>query len=312
MAKYLYFQDGHAKGKNSINRTGDYFSDWLLKFDELLFIAKENKVDAILDGGDLFDSPIVSYSVCDAIVDRIEKAELEYHCLFGNHSERYHSKEHSFDTTLAHVLRRSRNFKYLNKDKFGGDNSVIRGIEYKHNIEEEIKEEGIIFENKYKDCWKIAITHAFICPESFPYASHVVCNDIKTNADLVLVAHYHKAWQEKVGDTQYLDIGCFGRNSITEANIEPSCVLLDTQKRSWEVIKLTSAKRGQDVFDLKKIQELKNKEADIDVFIQSLESVSFQGQSIEGIIKNVAKEDNTKQEVVDLIVNKIAEVQNGL
>jgi len=307
MSKYLYFQDAHAKGKNSINRIGDYQADWLIKFDELLIIAKKYKVEAILDGGDLLDSPIVSYSVCDAIVDRVEKAKIPFYCLFGNHAERYHSKEHSFDTTLAHILRRSKYFEYLTTLYKQAD-YVIEGIEYTNNIEEKLKE-GMYLPDGGKN-WKIAIIHAFICPEPFPYASHVQCGEITTNADLVLCAHYHKPFKVVIGNTTFLNIGCFGRNSITEANIEPACVLLDTEKRSWEIIKLTSAKKGQDVFDLKKVQDLKNKEADIDVFIQSLESVSFQGQSIEHIIKNVAKEDNTKQEVVDVIVNKIQEVQN--
>lgn len=307
MSKFLYFQDGHAKGKNSAHRIGDYFSDWLIKFDELLSIAKKNKVDAILDGGDLFDSSIVSYSVCDAIVDRVEKTKIPYYCLFGNHAERYHSKEHSFDTTLAHILRRSKNFLYLNKIE--GKDWIIKGFEYNHNIEEEIKNNEIIVDNAVNHSqgseWKIAIVHAFICPKIFPYASHVVCNDIKTNADLVLVAHYHSQWEKKVGNTTYLDIGCFGRNSITEAKIEPSCILLDTDKRSYEVIKLKSAKQAKEIFDLNKIEEIKQYDETMLTFIQSLESVNFQGQSIENIIKSVGEQDQVPSHIIDLLLKKI-------
>lgn len=309
MSKFLYFQDGHVTGKNSINRIGDYFSDWLLKFDELISIAKKNKVDAIIDGGDLFHSPIVSYSVCDAIVDRIEKSGLNYYCLFGNHAERYHSKEHSFDTTLAHILRRSKKFEYLTELK--GKNYIIRGYEYHHNIEEELRTKGIVFK-KDIDKWMIAIVHAFISPEPFPFATHVVWNEIPTNADLVFVAHYHKVWEKYKSDTRFIDIGCFGRNSITEAEIEPSCILLDTEKRSYEIIKLKSAKKGSEIFDLQKYEEAKLKEDNIDDFIQSLESTNFQGQKIEHIIEQVAKQGNIDKKVTDLITNKINEVQNEL
>lgn len=304
MSKFLYFQDGHAKGKNSINRKGDYFSDWLLKFDELLKIAKENHVEAIIDGGDLIDSPIVSYSVCDAIVDRVEKAKIKFYCLFGNHAERYHSKEHSFDTTLAHILRRSKYFQYL--DFIVGNDFLIKGIEYNHNIEEEIKKNGIDFVAKgKKDIWKIAVVHAFICPEPFPYASHVVCTDIKTNVNLVLVAHYHKDWSTRVNDTLYLDIGCFGRNSINEAHIEPKCILLDTETRKIEVIVLQSAKKAEEVFDLAKIEKYKAYDMDMQNFIKSLESVQFQGQSIEAIIKNIAKDNDVAPQIISLIMQKM-------
>lgn len=308
MAKFLYYQDGHAKGKNSINRQGDYFSDWLIKFDELISIAKENKVEAIIDGGDLFDSPIVSYSVCDAIVDRIEKSGLKYYCLFGNHSERYHSKDHSYDTTLAHILRRSKQFEYLNSIK--GKDYVIQGIEYSHDIEQRIAKNGIFLEAVSPTAWRIAIVHAFICPKPFPYASHVVCDDIKTNADLVLVAHYHSVWKKKVGDTQYVDIGCFGRNNVNEAQIEPSCILLDTDKRSYDIIKLKTAKKGSEVFDLKKIKETEVFNDNIDEFVASLESTNFQGQRIEQIIESLGKENNIDKQVIDLIHQKIEEVKN--
>src|SRR6185295_20178065 len=175
MSKFLYYQDGHISGRNSVNRTGCYLTDWLTKFDELITIALENKVEAILDGGDLFHSPIVSYNVCDAIVDRIEKSGLTYYCLFGNHSERYHSKEHSHDTTLAHILRRSRNFRHLNVIE--GKDFAIVGIEYCHNVEEQLKEIGLELPYE-KNIWRLAIVHAFITPEPFPFASHVVCDDI--------------------------------------------------------------------------------------------------------------------------------------
>lgn len=304
MSRFLYFQDGHISGKNSVNRKGNYLQDWLIKFDELINIALENEVTAILDGGDLFHSPIVSYSVCDEIVDRIEKSGLTYYCLFGNHAERYHSIEHSYDTTLAHILRRSKNFQYMPHLKCGNQYEILP-IEYSHNIEEEIKEKGIYFKDTKR--WKIAIVHAFITTKSFPFATHVVCDDIKTIADLVLVAHYHSVWEKKVGNTQYLDIGCFGRNSVTEADIEPSCVLLDIEKRSYKIIKIKSAKKGSEIFDLEKINDIKANDVSLEQFIKSLESTEYQGQNIKNIIIHLAKEKNIKKEIVDLVLNKIGE-----
>ena len=305
MNKFLYLQDPHLKGKNSINRQGNYFADMLVKYDEIIEICQQRNIDTILDGGDTVDTPIVSYSVIDQFVDKIEKAELQYYFLFGNHAERYHSKEHSSDTSMAHILRRSKNFKYL--EKIEGKDFVICGLEYSHTVEEDLKNGWEFVPDFYKDYWKILIAHAFISPKLFPYASHIVCDDIKTNADLVLVAHYHSQWEKKVGNTQYLDIGCLGRNSVTEANIEPSVIILDTDKRSYEVIKLKSAKAGHEVFDLEKIELLKEKEANLDIFIQSLESVTFQGQTIQNIIENVAQEKKIDREVVNLILQKIEE-----
>lgn len=309
MPRFLYLQDGHAQGKNSINRIGDYFSDWLKKFDELLKIAKKNKVEAILDGGDLLHSPEPSYKVLDEIADRVEKTTIPIYSLFGNHASLYHSVEHSKYTGLAHLQRRSSNFKYLNV--LTGKDFTIAGLEYQNDVEDLIRNKGFIFSAEHNDKWKIALVHAFISPKPFPYANHVVCDDITTNADLVLVAHYHSVWEKKVGKTQYLDIGCFGRNSVTEANIVPSCVLLDTKKRSYEIIPIKCAKKGSEVFDLTKLSEIKENKTGIEDFVKSLESTIYQGQKIEHTITQFAKQENIEKEVKDCILNKIEELKNG-
>jgi exonuclease SbcC len=314
MSKFLYFQDGHCKGKNSINRIGNYFEDWLIKFDELLSIAKENKVEAIIDGGDILHSSEPSYRILDEIADRIEKNKIPIYCLFGNHSERYHSIEHSRYTGLAHLFKRSKYFNYLTSFEAFGRNDPIFTItpyEYTHSIEEDLKKSGIIEISKNSDkWWKIAIVHAFVTPKPFlPQVQHICCDDIKTNYDIVLVAHYHNQWEKQVGNTLFKDIGCFGRNSITEKDIKPSCLLIDTDKREIKQIFLKSAKKAEEVFDLSKVEELKSKKNDIDTFIKSIEDAQFQEMSIKDTIKYIAKEKNISKEPVDLIIDKIKELE---
>ena len=67
MNKYLYFQDGHAKGVNPSSRIDNYWDAWMTKLREAFAIAKSRQVDAIIDGGDLLDIP----KVADSIVDEI-------------------------------------------------------------------------------------------------------------------------------------------------------------------------------------------------------------------------------------------------
>ncbi len=316
MSKFLYMQDYHISGKNSVHYISDYFKDCLTMLDEILQIAKENKADAILDGGDLLHSSEPTYRILDEIADRVEKNKIPLYCLFGNHAERYHSIEHSKYTGLAHLFKRSKYFEYFDKGGLGSfsinqDNIKsgyeIKPIEYSHEIEQEIKDKGIMFEKS--DTWKIAIVHAFLTPKPFlPQVMHVCVDDIKTNADLVLVAHYHNQWEKIVGDTKYLDIGCVGRRSITEKNVEPSVLLIDTVKRSAEVILLKSAKKGEDVFDLSKVDEKKDFDAGIDDFVKSIESVDFQSSKIEDNVSFIAKEKNVDKKVVDLIFKKIKEL----
>ena len=73
MAKYLYIQDFHLSGKTPLNRKDNYLQSMLLKLDEILEIATKNKVDAILDGGDFFESPLITNTIVDDVLDKIEK-----------------------------------------------------------------------------------------------------------------------------------------------------------------------------------------------------------------------------------------------
>ena len=306
MSKYIVFQDAHAKGKNSVHRIGNYFEDWLLKFDEMLSIAKKENVDAIIDNGDLLHSANPSYRILDEIADRVEKAKVPILSLFGNHTTLYHSIEHSQYTGLSHLMKRSKYFSYLPDYDF--KDMEVKCIEYSHDIEDKLKKENLL--DFKTDKFRVGFIHAFVTPKPFlPQVMHVQCKDIKNSGDcLLFIGHYHTDFDISFGTARFLNIACFGRNSITEAKIEPKIAIIDTDKRSVEVILLKSAKRGEEVFDLSKVDEKKEFDAGIDDFVKSIESVDFQSSKIEDNVSFIAKEKNVRKEVTDLIFKKIKEL----
>lgn len=309
--KYLYFSDFHISGKNSRNRLGDYFKDCLIKFDEVIAIAQQNDCEDLIDGGDFFDTDKPSYNVLDEIADRLDKAKICMYSLFGNHSMSYAHLENSNNTGLAHLQKRSNYFKYLTQKKYLGNQFKtydIQGIEYKYNIEEELKNKEIIFEDKKS--WKILMLHALVTPTKFfDNVSYVTPEQIKTNADLVLLAHYHKPFKKEIGNTTFLNIGCIGRNNIDEAKIEPSVLLLDTEKRSYEIIKLKSAKKSNEIFDLTKYNELKENKKDIKEFIDSLRNIDLQSMDISQQIVKIGKEKKIEENVINYVLEKIENVK---
>jgi len=304
MSKILAFSDLHLKGKNSTYRLGKYKEDILLKVDEILSLAKKYKVEYILDNGDILENESPSYSIIDALADRVESAKIPLYSLLGNHCMLYANIENSKGTALTHLIKRSKYFNYL--DKIEGDDYVIKGYEYRTNIEKEIKEKGLFFDET--DKWKIGIVHALVMEKPFfKDVSHVVCKDIKTNFDLLLLSHYHHPFRVKTKTTEFLNIGCCGRLNINEHNVEPSVILLDTEKRDYKIIKLTCAKKGEEVFDLTKYNELKENKKDIKEFIASLNSVNFQSLNITEQIFNICEEKDIK----DYLTLKMEEVKNG-
>ena len=315
MSKYLIYTDAHAKGVNPKSRTDNYYQSWLTKYREVFSIAKENKVRAIIDGGDLLDIPNVADSIVDDILDIIEEFQIPVWALWGNHNQIGHNTENSKNTSFSHMLRRCKLLREL--QEFGTDNYIIKGFEYYHTVEEDIKKEGIFFEpaldiykESFKQAWKIAICHVMITPTPFfKDAAYIVPEDIETNADLIVCGHFHHPWQKKVGNTQFVNPGCFGRTSISMYDIEPSVVLLDTEKRSWELIKLTSAKKGTEVFDLSKKETLENNERELEEFISQLKNFKAQEMDLVSVINQICKDNAIDIKVRDIILNKLGEVK---
>lgn len=306
--KLIYMQDFHLSGKSPENRLDNYTESMLLKLAEILEIAKQNKVKYIIDGGDFFESPLISNILLDIVLDKIEANKIEWKILFGNHGMLSHHIENSNATSLAHAIRRSKYITYL--ETIEDDNCFIQGIEYKHDIESELKEKGI-FHSK-KDKLTIAIVHALITEKPLPYsAMHLCYRDIKSNYDYILISHNHHPFEFKLGNSTILDIGCVGRRKIDEQDIKPSVLLIDTDNKKFEIIKLTIARNGKDVFDLEKIEKTKKFEGNINNFINSLSSVKLQSLDIRGRITEIAKETQVDKEVVDTVIDRIGKEEEN-
>ena len=306
--KLLYFQDLHLSGKTPVNRKDKYMDSIFLKLKEIVFIAKNYKCEMILSGGDNTDSPIVSLPICDRFIDIIEYGKISFHTVWGNHDEQFYNIELSKSTTLQHMFNRSVLINCL--DVIENDNIYIKGFHYSHNCEEKIKEEGLFHDKK--DKLTIAIVHALITEKPLPYsAMHLCYKQLKTNYDYILVAHNHHPFKFKLNNTTIWDIGCTGRRKIDEKDIEPSVLLIDTSTKKFEIIKLKSAKKGEEVFDLEKIEKQKEFEGNIINFIESLNNVKLQSLDIRGRITEIAKETKVEKEVLDEVIQRIGREEDN-
>jgi len=303
--KFLYLQDSHIKGVNPSSRKGDYYRDIMVKIDEVIALSKKLKVDCVIHGGDLFDSPKVSNLIVDDFIDKVERAKIDWYILPGNHDEEGHNWKNSKGTSLAHIFRRSKFIHEMAEIRRG--DYQIKGFRYFHNIEEEIKQ-GLLLNAEVQFPLTIAITHAMITLKPFhPDVLHIVAKDINTDFDVILCAHYHEPWGIKeVNGTKFVNIGCFGRKSINEAVVNPAVLLIETDpKLSMKIIELKSAKPEEEVFDMDRIEKAKEFNADIENFINSLKDTKITGLDLRGIIENIATEQNVERDIVKEIIERI-------
>ncbi|GAG95161.1 unnamed protein product, partial [marine sediment metagenome] len=200
------------------------------------------------------DSDLVSNIMSDEFMDLVEDSGIEWYILPGNHDETGNNWKLSKATSLAHMFRRCKLINWLTKEKF--KDLIVYGYEYYHNIEGYIRENGLYCEDK-TDKLKIAIVHALITLKPLPYeCMHVVAKDIKTDFDVVLVAHNHsQRGIKEINGVKFVFLGALGRRKIDEKDIKPSALLINTETKELKIIELKSAKKAEEVFDLAKVAE---------------------------------------------------------
>lgn len=308
--KFMWISDVHLRGKNSIHRIGNYFEDVLTKLDEVINIYKKKNCSFLIIAGDLFDSHTVSNTVVDEFVDRIEKNNIKVKVIWGNHDLSNCNLNASKGTSLTHILRRSKNFELL--DEYEDDTCYIKGINYEFNIEDKIRTDGLFV--KDTDKFKIIVTHAFITEKDFhPNVNHIKAIDIKTNVNLIICSHFHesfeKYYKEVDGESVFFcNLGAFGRLSVSEAKKQPKVALADTETREIDVLELMSAKKGHEIFDLAKYNELKENKKDIKDFLERLNNVEWQSMDIKSQIAKIGKEEKIETDVIDYIFKKIGDI----
>ena len=295
-----------------IVRLQNYYEDIKAKIAETIALSKELGCDKVIHGGDLTDAPAMSLAMCDEIVDLIEDGQIPWDVIRGNHDEIGHNPNLSGESILDHIFRRSKIIRHLGGQANSKDDNMdvfIEGFDYYHGIEKDIKEKGLNCCMPHLPGKKIAVVHAFITPVPFlPSVLHIQIPDIKTDFDLVLIAHNHSEFGIiKQGRTTYVSIGALARKTIASGDTSrmPNVLFIDTEAPIIRVIPLKCGKPAEEVFDMVKVREAKEFTASIDNFIQSLESTKFQGLNLRAIIEQLAQQEGIDREVVDEIMERI-------
>ena len=306
-----FITDSQIRGVNPINRSGDFLGDLIKKFKEFIEVGLKMNVDAFIHGGDFFDSPLVSLTIADTFVDMMEATGKDWYIVRGNHDEIGHNPNLSGESMLDHIFRRSKIVREMGARALRDESAFVQGFDYYHGIEQDIREKGLMCCMPHLNCPKIAVVHGMITPFSLhPKIMHVRTDEIKTDFNLVLCAHFHQEFGiHKEGRTTYVGIGAFARMSIAEWDVKrvPNMLIVNTHLPMIKIIPLETARPWEDIFDLSAIKEQEKFENRIDDFIHSLESTKVQGLNLRGVIEDIAKRENIDRKVIDEVIRRISE-----
>lgn len=311
MSKILFFTDPHIKGTNPSKRIDNYQESLFAKFQEVGKIAKREKAEYIICGGDLFDAPSVSLNVANRFITEIESWDIPFHTVIGNHDCLMGDNRNGL---LPYTIDRSSKINLLNVIET--IDSFIVGDSYFFGIEERNKGMGLDINDrlqtplqKTKQKYKILVTHSNILDRpGHPSMPHVVYNEIDCNYDLLLIGHYHPyCGVKEYNGTKYVWIGALSRGTIGQSDLNrtPKVLIIDTETKNLKEIELKCAKSVDEIFDLSKLNEHKESEKRLEDFIMSIQDINFKSMNLRERIEEIGKSNKIEESLIDEITRRL-------
>ena len=321
MIRILYFTDSHIRG-NSPRARVDHYPDALkAKLCWMFARAKQENVDAVVCGGDMFDRPDTAYAIAGEFAAVLAESPAPIYVCPGNH-EIY---GYNLDTLprsilgflaqigLVHILTR----KPLEFESEGVKVSLT-GQGFHHNIDRGTMDymTGLDGTNGYR----VHVVHGMLVEKPLPYeVAHTLVEKVVTDADVVLSGHEHIGYglRRRSDGIWFCNPGALGRLS---ANMEemhrPVRVALFTfapDGISGELVKVDVARPGTEVLSREHLAQQAEQEERINRFLSLL---AAEGESkfleVREIVDDIARREMLPGPVVADALNRITRARESL
>lgn len=327
----LYLTDLHFSKESSRYRIGDFVGDLLLKLQEVGKLIKRHKVPLVVIGGDLTEGPMVSLEMGDRVLDELESWGVPIYVTVGNHDVFGNQLKTLDSSWLGHVFRRSNVIHQLDKIYVG--DVCIWGVHFNTGIEEELADrehstssselfyqDDELFDPEGKstgeyDHKKIAkklieVVHAMVVPGGMhPNARQIDPDDYKTQAQLILSGDYHPGWEdvyERMDLRRFVNPGAFARRTVSDSDcMRQVRVVLVRYNLDVEFLPITCMKPVEEVFDLKASKVAKEKEKELNSFMQELTTVTTDKVDVRERVVEIAQEQKAPAKIRDNALERL-------
>lgn len=308
--KILHITDSHGTVKAPESRQDVYYISFLRKLYEVGMTVKAYGIDMVIHTGDLFHTARVSDKFTGQVAELIKATNVPFYVVPGNHDIEGYTTD-TIDQTKLGLLAKTGVIKLLDRDnpvvltcKQGNEEYTvgISGQEYYTHIDEGNMQD---FEMQQDPCdLNILAIHGYISDiAQHPDVKHTLCQDIITDADIILTGHYHREFDWS--DGQNLDIfnpGSMMRVDQTEYNKThmPKYGILDIRLDNqgcvvWDYTfhQFKTARPSTEVFDYSSKYKAKHASITLEGFKTSLANtmpqVNANTTNIVSIIQNICK-----------------------
>ena len=317
--KLGFFTDTHIRADSPEGRTDNFRTAILTKLEECGQIWKDNKVQTVLFGGDLFHTPDVAKSVVNDVIPIFRSWNLPIIGVIGSHDYFGYQIKSLKRTALDHFVEFGMiqlvggGLPNIPTEIFVGEGIWITGTHHTYWFAEDPKN---CYQERLKAIqefggYQIQLVHGDLFNVFVPWP-HILTEQVTTESDLVLSGHIHSGWPNKViqyGKTKFVNPGAVARLENTGKQRIPMVNIIDVYNikkndkngiaqmdSKISFIPLTSA--APHPFKEKRREEEETIQ-DTSKLIQLIASTQVDTVDIKTQLPLAAKELNMSEEVLD-------------
>ena len=311
--KILHITDSHGTVKGPESRTDIYYITFLKKLYELGYVIKHQGIDMVIHTGDLFHTARVSDKFAGQVSEQMKAWGVPIYVVPGNHDIEGYTTD-TIDQTKLGLLAKTGVIHLLDRDHPLTINAVqqpngevytiaISGQEYYAHIDEG-NAEDFEMQQDYADLNILAIHGYLTNVPQHPDIKCTMCNNVVTDADIILTGHYHRQFEFNGADVDIYNPGSMMRVEQTDYNRThtPQYGILEIGLNSarqveydYKFYEFRIAQPSTTVFDYNAKYKAKTASITLDGFKNSLANTMNQIQpssNVQNIIDGICQDPN--------------------
>lgn len=244
--KLGFFTDTHLRATTPEGRTDDFAKSILVKLEEIGEIFNQEKVEAVLFGGDLFNSPDSSYSIVYDAMSVLKAWNKRIVGIVGSH-DYYGYQMKSLKRTALGLVVNSGIIELVGVEGHSSSITLEGGVDIfgtSHNYWLDQDPQNYRCD-RISDNYMIQLAHGNLQDKPVIW-EHQLVGNIKTDSNLVLSGHYHPGWEKPIliENTTFINSGAIARLDNTGKERIPRVLIIDTvAKSNFKFVKLKTAQK---------------------------------------------------------------------
>jgi len=290
--KLLALTDLHMSNIKPAGRIGTFVEDVDIKLNEVISIVKEEKINAVICGGDVFHSAAPAFSTIIRFITFVECLDIPFITIAGTHDLIGTNLDALYRTALGFLERISK---------------IVLLSEGTRTV---TKVGDVVIGVRPASVTGIELVHECVLPMP-TFGDYTLISEYNTSAKLVMVGHYHSGFEDvNSNGTLYIGPGSFVRMSAhtSELTRRPRIGIITVENDNYSIRwrELTTAKNGMDVLE----QPIIAPKIDFANLVKTWVETTPDIVDAYTLMDIIATEDNVNKDVIDYTTKLLEEVKN--